>query len=526
MSRGWIAAGLCGVIILGLGGCATKEMVMMSPSPPPPPPAAPPPAQMWIDTRADQEIAAETYAPIIENPLKLVSAEPVSTFSIDVDSGSYSNVRRILNQGARPPSDAVRIEELINYFDYDYAAPPSADQPFAVHTEVAAAPWNRQRQLLRIGIQGYRVPAAQVPAANLVFLIDTSGSMQDQNKLPLLKQSLRLLVKQLSARDRVSIVAYAGSAGQVLPPTPGDRRQTILSALDRLEAGGSTNGGAGIELAYTLAAEAKIESGANWVILATDGDFNVGTVSRDALEGLVASRRNSGVGLITLGFGTGNYNDAIAEHLADVGNGHYAYIDTLSEARKALVDALSTSMLTIASDVKIQVEFNPARVAEYRLIGYQNRLLRAEDFNNDRVDAGEIGAGQNVTALYEIALVGGAGTQVDPLRYQAPAAQTSAVEGLDAELAFVKLRYKRPGEAASQLISQPVLATEGTGAGSESLRFAAAVAAFGDRLRGGQIVGEFGYAQVLETAGAARGSDPFGIRGEFLQMVALAQALE
>lgn len=520
----WIR--LAGAIMLlaataaGLSGCASKGMVY-APAPPPPH------AEAWVSpamlvNSANADIAGETYAPIERSPLKQVRAEPVSTFSIDVDTGSYSNVRRMLNQGAHPPADAVRIEELINYFDYGYIPPVGRSVPFSVHTEVAPAPWANKRHLLRIGIQGYQVPTEQVPAANLVFLVDTSGSMRDANKLPLLKQSLRLLVKQLRPQDRVSIVAYAGSAGQVLAPTPGNEKQTIVSALDRLAAGGSTNGGAGIELAYALAAEAKIEGGANWVILATDGDFNVGTVSQSALEEMVATRRKSGVGLITLGLGGGNYNDAVAERLADVGNGHYAYIDTLNEARKVLVDAVSTSMVTIASDVKIQVEFNPALVTEYRLIGYQNRLLRQEDFNNDQVDAGEIGGGQNVTALYEIALLGSGGERVDPLRYE----QATVSNPSSDELAFVKLRYKLPGQTDSTLLTQPVLASEQAPVGSESLRFAAAVAAFGDRLRGGSMVGDYDYDQVLAAVRDARGADSYGLRGEFLQMVALAQALD
>ncbi|MBT8443868.1 MAG: VWA domain-containing protein, partial [Gammaproteobacteria bacterium] len=347
----------------------------------------------------------ENYDHFDENPVKLVSDHPVSTFSIDVDTGSYSNVRRFLNGGTLPPEDAVRVEELINYFSYDYPVPDSLDQPFSVSTDVAAAPWNADKLLLQIGIKGYELSTAERKSANLVFLVDVSGSMNSQDKLPLLKNALKMLTRQLSAEDRVSMVVYAGASGIVLEPTAGDEHARISRALDQLTAGGRTNGASGIRMAYDMAEEGFIEGGINRVVLATDGDFNVGTVDFDALIDIVERERKVGTSLTTLGFGSGNYNDHLMEQLADAGNGNHAYIDTLNEARKVLVDQLGSTLQTIAKDVKIQVEFNPAVVAEYRLIGYENRVLRREDFNNDKIDAGEIGAGHTVTAIYELALV-------------------------------------------------------------------------------------------------------------------------
>ena len=357
---------------------------------------------LWV---APHPVDRENYAPLDANPVHRVAEDPVSTFSIDVDTGSYSNVRRILNEGRMPPQDAVRVEELVNYFDYAYAAPRDPALPFGVVTEVARTPWNSKTHLLHIGIQGWK-PEAAPKASNLVFLVDVSGSMDQPDKLPLVKSSLKLLARRLTAADRISLVVYAGNTGVVLEPTPGSETATIQSALDRLEAGGSTNGGAGIALAYAMAEKAFMKDGNNRVLLATDGDFNVGTVSFEALVDLVEEKRKSGVALTTLGFGTGNYNDRLMEQLADAGNGNYAYIDSLTEAERVLVSQRDATLHTIAKDVKIQVEFNPALVSEYRLIGYENRLLDREDFNNDRVDAGEIGAGHAVTALYEIALDG------------------------------------------------------------------------------------------------------------------------
>ena len=471
---------------------------------PPSPPYAQPPAN------------TERYETHEDNPVHRASEQPVSTFSVDVDTGSYSNVRRMLRQGVRPPADAVRAEEFINYFDYGHPGPASREVPFRVTAELAPAPWNAQRQLLMIGIKGYDVPKATLPPSNLVFLIDTSGSMDSPDKLPLLKQAFTQLVPQLRAQDRVSIVVYAGAAGLVLPPTPGDRHDEILAALERLEAGGSTNGGDGIALAYRMARQAFIDGGVNRVILATDGDFNVGTVDRKALETLVGDQRTSGIALTTLGFGQGNYNDAMAERLADVGDGNHAYIDTLQEARKVLVEEMQSTLLTIARDVKVQVEFNPAAVSEYRLIGYENRALRREDFANDKVDAGDIGAGHEVTALYEIVPAGSTATQLPPLRYGAASTAANAKAG---ELAHLRLRYKRPGADASRLIETPILRSALTPRPGESLRFASAVAAYADLLRGGTHIGAWTWADVARTARAAQGRDRDGLRGEFIDLV-------
>lgn len=483
------------------------------------------PATGLAQLRAPAErLNRENYAHFTDNPLQRVTEDPFSTFSIDVDTGAYSNMRRMLNAGSRPVKDAIRTEELINYFSYDYPRPKQGSTPFSIITEVGPSPWNTDTRLLHIGIQGYDVPRTQLPASNLVFLIDVSGSMQSPDKLELLKSALRLLVRELKADDRVSLVVYAGASGVVLEPTAGDKTATISAALDALTAAGSTNGGAGIKMAYSLAQQAYIKDGINRVILATDGDFNVGTVDFEMLKQLVEERREQGIGLTTLGFGTGNYNDHLMEQLADAGNGNYAYIDTLSEARKALVDEMSSTLMTIAKDVKIQVEFNPATVAEYRLIGYENRALAREDFSNDRVDAGEIGAGHSVTAIYEIALTGSAGQRLDDGRYQQ--ARTSNTRS--GELGVVKLRYKQPGGDRSTLTQQVVRKADIVQAldeTSEAYRFAAAVAGLGQVLRGGKYTGDFGYTEVLALARGARGDDPFGYRGEFLQLTNLAASL-
>lgn len=460
----------------------------------------------------------ETYAGHDDNPVHRTSEQPVSTFSVDVDTGSYSNVRRMLRQGVRPPADSVRAEELINYFDYGHPGPANREQPFRVTTELAPAPWNEQRQLLMIGIKGYDVPKATLPPANLVFLIDTSGSMESDDKLPLLKQAFAQLTRQLRAQDRVSIVVYAGSAGLVLPPTPGDRQDEILAALDRLQAGGSTNGGDGIRLAYAMARQGFARDGVNRVILATDGDFNVGIVDREALKTLVADQRKSGIALSTLGFGSGNYNDAMAESLADVGDGHHAYIDTLQEARKVLVQEMQSTLLTIARDVKIQVEFNPAVVAEYRLVGYENRILQREDFANDKVDAGDIGAGHEVTALYEITPVGSQAQRLPALRYGGKQA-LGAEGGSRDEVAHLRLRYKLPGQDRSRLIETPIAADALTQRPSEGLRFASAVAAYADLLRGGKHVDGWQWQDVRGAAAGSVGEDRFGLRKEFVGLV-------
>jgi Ca-activated chloride channel family protein len=472
-----------------------------------------------------QPTNTERYQHMDDNPVHLVKEQPVSTFSIDVDTGAYANVRRFLNDGQLPPQDAVRVEEMINYFDYRYAPPTSRDVPFRVATEVAPAPWNPQALLMKIGIKGFEVAAAERPPANLVFLIDVSGSMQSPDKLPLLKNAFRLLTDQLAARDRVSMVVYAGSSGVVLEPTPGDQKHKIRAAIDRLEAGGSTNGAEGIERAYQLAHDAQIKGGINRVVLATDGDFNVGVVNFEALVDMAERQRASGVAITTLGFGTGNYNDQLLERLADAGNGNYAYVDTLSEARKVLVTELSSTLFTIAKDVKIQVEFNPATVLEYRLIGYENRMLAREDFNNDKVDAGDIGAGHRVTALYEVIPVGKTGL-LDPLRYtqQLPAASDVRASS---ELANVKLRYKKPASDTSELLEYPIAKGSVMAADklSADFRFAASVAAFGQLLRGGKYVSNFGYDDVARLARGALDEDPEGYRREFLSLVKLAGSM-
>lgn len=470
-----------------------------------------------------QPANTERYQDHADNPLQITADNPVSTFSIDVDTGSYTNVRRMLTANQLPPGDAVRAEEFLNYFDYGYTPPATRDTPFSVTTELAAAPWNAQRKLLLVGIKGYELPQSEIPPSNLVFLIDTSGSMNSPDKLPLLCDAFKQMVPNLREQDRVSIVVYAGSAGLVLAPTPGDQHQRILDALDSLSAGGSTNGGAGIQLAYTIAKQNLIKGGVNRVVLATDGDFNVGTTDDEALKTLVAREREHGVALTTLGFGAGNYNEQLAEQLADIGNGNHAYIDTLAEARKVLVAEVGATLFTIAKDVKIQVEFNPAAVSEYRLIGYENRQLRREDFNNDKIDAGEIGAGHDVTALYELTLVGDGGL-VDPLRYGGGDKPANSVGAQ--EIAFVKLRYKQPNEDTSRLIERPLRKSELQDSASERLRFAAAVAAFADTLRGGTHLGAFDLERIATLARGARGADSDGYRAEFLKLVATARRLK
>ena len=474
--------------------------------------------------RAPSEpINRENYENFESNPVRLVSEHPVSTFSIDVDTGSYANVRRLLNAGQLPPQDAVRVEELINYFSYQYPVPDKSNTPFTINTELAQTPWNPETLLFRIGLKGFEVAAAERPAANLIFLIDVSGSMQSPDKLPLLKNAFRLLARQLDERDTISMVVYAGATGIVLEPTQGNQRAKIMNALDQLSAGGRTNGAAGIRLAYSLAQDAFVEDGINRVVLATDGDFNVGTVDFEALVDLVRDRRQSGISLTTLGFGTGNYNDHLMEQLADEGNGNYAYIDNLNEARKVLVEELTATLQTIAKDVKIQIEFNPSTVAEYRLIGYENRMLRREDFNNDKIDAGEIGAGHTVTALYELSLADGKGRLVDPLRYGTEQRQTAKSN----ELAFVRLRYKAPNGDRSNLIERALKRDEivTVDKASDDLRFAAAVAAFGQRLRGGDYLGDFDYADIQRLSAGSRAHDPHGYRGEFITLVELADSL-
>jgi Ca-activated chloride channel homolog len=480
-------------------------------------PSAPAVAPM-MDSRRKMapEPDTEAFANAPANAVKITAEEPVSTFSVDVDSASYAVVRSSLQAGVLPPPDAVRVEELVNYFPYAYPA-PDGDQAFRPSITVLPTPWNPGTRLVEVALQG-RLPAlADRPALNLVFLIDTSGSMEDANKLPLLKQSLRLMLPQLRPEDQVAIVAYAGSAGEVLAPTPASDRTAILDALDRLSAGGSTAGAEGLELAYRVAAKMGGDGAVSRILLATDGDFNVGVADPDGLEAYVARKRASGTYLSVLGFGRGNLDDATMQALAQAGNGQAAYIDTLSEAQKVLVDQLAGALFPIADDVKIQVEWNPAEVAEYRLIGYETRALLREDFNNDRVDAGEIGAGHQVTAIYEVTAPDSAARLNDPLRYQA------TTEGKSGELGFLRLRWKAPGGTTSSLLETPITArTED--AGTEA-RFAAAIAGFGQLLRGSAYLGDWGWDDAVALAEGARGDDRFGYRAEALSLMRLAQSL-
>ncbi len=468
----------------------------------------------------------ENYIDYPDNGVMRVAETPVSTFSIDVDTAGYANVRRMLaHEGRLPPTDAVRLEEMINYFNYDYASPPASGQPFSIHTELAPAPWSDNHHLLQVGLKGFEPEPAARPPANLVFLVDVSGSMRAPNKLELVKKSLRLLVNRMRADDRIAIAVYAGAAGTALESTPGDQKAKILAALQGLEAGGSTHGSAGIELAYALAEQHRIEGGINRVIIASDGDMNVGTVDMEALKDLVARKRERGIALSTLGFGSGNYNYALMEQMADVGNGNAAYIDSLREAQKVLVSEMQSTLLTIASDVKVQVEFNPATVSEYRLIGYENRLLEREDFDNDKVDAGDIGAGHTVTALYEIVLAGSGGERIPDLRYARREAPEQAHGG---ELAHVKLRYKAPGSTSSELVTRTIDRNnlrDSIAQGSTNLRFAASVAGFGQLLKGGTWTGSWDYDDALALARGSRGNDPHGYRGEFVHLIELAQSL-
>lgn len=474
----------------------------------------------------------EEYNPIAENRFLSARSNPLSTFSIDVDGAAYSNVRRFLRNGERPPIDAVRIEELINYFSYNYPE-PDGDEPFSLITEVSAAPWNPQHQLVHIGLQGQSIPSEDLPPANLVFLLDVSGSMNSPDKLPLLKSAFSLLVEELDEDDTVSIVVYAGAAGVVLEPTAGDENDAILDAIAQLEAGGSTAGGEGIQLAYQLAREQFIEDGNNRVILATDGDFNVGTSSEAGLVRLIEQERDNDIFLTVLGFGTGNLQDAKMEQLANQGNGNYAYIDSLMEARKVLVNEMGATLLTLAKDVKLQVEFNPAKVQAYRLIGYENRLLADEDFNDDSRDAGELGAGHSVTALYEVIPVGVDSEvelpEVDDLRYQ----NSADGEDLDLdtetaeEMMLVKLRYKEPTADTSQRIDRPVrdrpVSLSQT---SDDFRFAAAVAAFGMWLRESEFRGQSDLTLAQDLAQDALGRDRHGYRAEFLELLELARVAD
>jgi Ca-activated chloride channel family protein len=465
----------------------------------------------------------DRFTSVAQNAFKAAAEEPVSTFSIDVDTASYSFVRASLARNFLPQQAAVRTEEMVNYFPYDYAPPRSAERPFSSDVAVFPSPWTEGRKLVRIGIKGYAVEQAVRPRANLVFLIDTSGSMQGPNRLPLVRQSLAMLLEQLRPEDTVGIVTYAGTAGTLLEPTPVSRKAAIRAAIDQLGAGGSTAGAEGIRQAYALAERNFDAEGVNRVILATDGDFNVGITDPEALKGFVEREREKGVFLSVLGFGMGNYNDALMQVLAQNGNGAAAYIDTIAEARKTLVEEATSTLFPIAKDVKIQVEFNPATVAEYRLIGYETRMLAREDFDNNRIDAGEVGSGQSVTALYEIVPVGGPRT-IGDLRYAAPTRRPAAASS---EYGFVKIRYKLPKSDRSRLISTEIDRRTEVGRFADAprdARFAAGVAAFAELLRGGRHTGAMDYDDVLEIVSGARGEDPFGYRSELVQLVRAAKA--
>ena len=487
-------------------------------------------------TQYYQEQGRDKFSNVEPNPTKLVSEDPLSTFSVDVDTASYTFIRSALNRGVLPQKNAVRIEEMINYFGYDYKAPTDRAQPFSADVSIMQTPWNADTKLMRIGIKGFELPKTEAPHANLVFLIDTSGSMNAPNKLPLLRNSFKLLLQSLKPDDTISIVTYAGSAGTVLSPTKVADKNKILAALDNLRSGGSTAGAEGIRQAYQLAEQNLDKKGVNRVILATDGDFNVGIRNPEELKSYVERKRKTGVTLSILGFGHGNYNDELMQTLAQNGNGNAAYIDTLSEARKVLVEEAGSTLFTIAKDVKLQVEFNPTLVGEYRLIGYETRQLKREDFNNDKVDAGDIGAGHSVTALYEISAKGVSGRLVDELRYKTKSvddgvdrrvATGEKAASTDNEYAFVKIRYKQPKSDTSELITIPVTRANeiaDDGSAPREAKFAAAVAAFGQLLKGGRYTGNYSYDDVVALAQSAKGNDRFGYRAEFINLVRLAKS--
>lgn len=474
--------------------------------------------------------STEKYTSFKNNGVIVCQQQPLSTFSIDVDTGSYSNVRRfIMNEGRLPQTDAVRVEEMINYFNYAYAAPEDKQTPFSVHTEVGPNPWNNKTHLLQIGLKGYEKNNAALPPANLVFLLDVSGSMASANKLPLLVNSLKLLTKQLRKKDRISIVVYAGASGVVLATTPGNQRERIISALERLAAGGSTNGGAGIQLAYNMAKSSFIKDGINRVILATDGDFNVGMTGHNQLVNLIKDYRKKGISLTTLGFGTGNYNEKLMEQLADHGNGNYAYIDNFMEAKKVLVEQMAGTLFTIARDVKIQVEFNPSQVAEYRLVGYENRVLANEDFSNDQVDAGDIGAGHTVTAIYEITLAESEFRYIPPLRYAAARSEKSTNNAIPNEIATIKLRYKVGESNTSNKVEHAILRADlkhNMNETSADYRFAASVATFGQWLRKNEKTPKINLTKLQQLAAHSLKQDKRGYRHEFIRLLETAAELK
>ena len=485
----------------------------------------------YRDIRAPKgDFNTAAYDHILENPFLDANSNPLSTFSIDVDTASYSNIRRFVNEGSLPPKDAVRVEEMINYFTYDYAQ-PTDNKPFAVHVDLASCPWEPSHRLVRIGLKGKEIATDKRGPSNLVFLLDVSGSMTPPERLPLIKQSMRLLVEKLTENDRVAIVVYAGASGLALPSTPGNQKEKIFAALESLEPGGSTNGADGIELAYKIAADNFIKGGVNRVILATDGDFNVGVTDQGDLVRLIQEKAKSGVFLSVLGVGNDNLKDSTMQKLADKGNGNYAYLDSLDEARKVLIQQMNGTLVTIAKDVKIQIEFNPAHVASYRLIGYEKRMLRKEDFNNDKIDAGEIGAGHTVTALYEVVPVGAGANPaasippVDPLKYSSRQRPSSAAASK--EMLTVKLRYRKPDGDKSELIEKPVIDSNAAFAStSPDFKFAAAVAEFGMLLRESEYKGNGTFGSVLEWAQEGKGSDGNGYRAGFIELVKKAQALK
>jgi Ca-activated chloride channel homolog len=486
-------------------------------------------AAYFFNTRSDSAalLNTEDYDPIVENKFLATTGNPLSTFSIDVDEAAYSNIRRYIENGSIPPAGAVRIEEMINYFDYTYPQPKN-DEPFSVNTEISACPWSPQHRLVHIGLQGKEIPVTNLPAANMVFLIDVSGSMQEVNKLPLVKSSLNLLVDQLRNDDKVAIVVYAGNAGMVLPSTSGSNKAAIKEAIDNLQAGGSTAGGEGIKLAYKIAKQEFIKNGNNRVILATDGDFNVGVSSDDELVSLIEKERQSGVFLSVLGYGMGNYKDNKMQLLADKGNGNHSYIDNINEARKVLVNEFGSTLFTIAKDVKLQLEFNPAKVQAYRLIGYENRVMAAEDFNDDKKDAGELGSGHTVTALYEVIPVGVKSDfikTVDSLKYQ-PSKNNIDIPANTQEIMTIKLRYKMPDGDVSKLITHPVIDSPlelvNT---SDNFRFSAAVASFGMLLRNSEYRQLSSWQQVISLATAAKGADINGYRAEFIRLARAASSM-
>ena len=505
---------------------ASGHLSVMAPPPPPPPaPAMRQAPGYWMPPYKD--VGRDKFTNFAENAFKIVRETPVSTFSIDVDTASYSWVRASLNQNVLPQPASVRTEEMVNYFTYDYAPPKTTAQPFSTNVAVFPSPWSAGRKLVRIGIKGYSVQRATRPRANLVFLIDTSGSMNSPNKLPLVQRSLNMLLDELDERDTVAIVTYAGHAGTALEPTPVSEKERIRAVINRLGAGGSTAGAEGIRQAYDLAKENYDPKGVNRVILATDGDFNVGITDPGELKGYVERERGKGVFLSVLGFGMGNYNDALMQTLAQNGNGVAAYIDNVGEARKTLVAEASANLFTIAKDVKIQVEFNPAAVAEYRLIGYETRALNRDDFDNDKVDAGDVGSGQTVTALYEVVPVGGKRT-MDDLRYADSTAVASGARR-SSELGFVKIRYKLPKSDTSRLINTPIdgrFEVRSFEAAPRDARFATAVAGFAELLRGGRYTGSLSYDDVLRMANASRGPDEFGYRSEFVELVRAARSAQ